>query len=70
MNRSKQIMKVYVFDEYDQIMDYVLNQIQIDLFYLYIHFENHVHTSIYDMLIFENQSNHSINIYTNKNLRV
>jgi hypothetical protein len=45
-------MQVDVVHKYDQIMDCVWNRIQIDLFYLYIHFENHVHTSIFDKLIF------------------
>jgi hypothetical protein len=50
--KTKMLMQVDVVDKYDQIMDCVWNRIQIDLFYLYIHFENHVHTSIFDKLIF------------------
>jgi len=60
------MMKVFVVHKYNQIMDYVLNRIQIDPFYLYIHFENHVQTLIFDKLIFEIQSNHSKNIYIDK----
>jgi len=59
-------MKVFVAHKYDQIMDYVLNRIQIDRFYLDIHFENRVHTLIYDKLIFEIRPNHSKHIYVHK----
>jgi len=65
-NKHKIIRKVFVVHKYDQIMDYVLNRIRIDPFYLYIHFENHVHTLIFDKLIFEIQPNHSKNIYVQK----
>ena len=56
-------MKVDAVRGCDQIMDYVLNQTQVDLVCLCIHSESPVHTLVFDKLVFEIQPNRPNRIF-------